>query len=114
MSKHSRAVLFMPDGSEIDLPAKWIICSHCEGAGKSSSYLGAYTSDEWNELDDDFHADYLAGHYDRACEYCDGLGRVLVADRSKMSKDQRREHDEQLAELAACDRIERQERERGA
>lgn len=110
MSRHSKAILFMPDGSEVELPAKWEICPACEGRAKSSAYLGAFTADRWNELDDDFHADYLAGHYDRPCERCDGLGRLVIADQSKMTKDQRREYIRQQREESESAESERMER----
>jgi RecJ-like exonuclease len=68
------------------LPFKWRICGHCEGSGKSSSYLGAYTASEWNEMDCDWQDDYMAGRFDRPCGDCDGSGKVKEVDFSKMSK----------------------------
>ncbi len=67
-------------GIDVQLPARWVICSHCQGSAKSSSYLGAFTASEWQEQDDDFKEDYMAGRYDRPCEPCAGLGRVQVID----------------------------------
>lgn len=73
-----------PDGSidelEVELPSQWCICDHCRGSGGSSSYLGAFTSEEWHQQDEDFRRDYMAGAYDRPCDACGGSGKVLVLD----------------------------------
>lgn len=83
------------DGSEIVLPFVWKICSACNGHGKSSAYLGAYTADEMAEAGPDFHDDYMRGDYDRTCETCDGDGKVKVVDIKKMPKAQVRAWQEQ-------------------
>lgn len=71
-----------------DLPFKWEICSACEGHGKSSAYLGAFSGEELRD-DPDFAEDYFAGHYDRACECCNGAGKVQVPELKKMTRAQR-------------------------
>ncbi len=55
----------------------WAICSYCHGNGVSSAYLGAFTEDETAE-GPDFYEDYMEGYYDRACENCDGSGKMRV------------------------------------
>jgi hypothetical protein len=79
-------ILFCDDGSEIELPFKWEICSRCDGHNRNCEHVecdgGGFTSSEWE--------DYLAGRYDRPCPYCEG-GKVKVADRSRMTKAQWRE-----------------------
>jgi hypothetical protein len=65
------------DEHEVLLPARWEICCDCRGTGGSSAYLGAFTSEEWHEQDEDFKSDYIAGHYDRPCGSCGGSGKVL-------------------------------------
>lgn len=103
-------ILFCDDGSEIELPSKWEICGHCRGNGTSSSYLGAFTSDDWHDLDDEWREDYMAGRFDRACDACDGLGRVRVADYGRMTDEQRAAYEAQLqddAEYAAMVAAER-------
>lgn len=66
---------------EVAVPARWAICGHCSGDGKSSSHLGAITADEWNH---DWHPDeqeaYLRGEYDQPCGICGGRGSVLEPD----------------------------------
>lgn len=70
------------DDSEkvVELPAEWVICDCCNGEGKSSAYLGAYTASEWAEQGEDFHRDYMEGFYDRACDSCKGTGKQLIPD----------------------------------
>jgi hypothetical protein len=61
---------------------RWIICSTCEGEGKHSRHLGAFTGSEWAELDEETQDRYMHGAYDRACERCDGSGKILADQRS--------------------------------
>lgn len=97
-------ILFCDDGSEIELPSKWVICSCCDGHGKSSAYLGAFTRDDLDDEGIDFQEDYFAGRYDRACDDCGGTGKVLIADYERMTPDQRAAYDDQC-------RIDREDRE---
>jgi hypothetical protein len=57
--------------------SKWQICPRCEGEGKSSAYLGAFSAEEFHDqFNDDEADDYIAGRYDRTCEMCGGSGKV--------------------------------------
>lgn len=76
------------------LPFKWEICWHCNGHGKSSAHMGAFTESELRE-DPEFFEDYFAGFYDRACDYCEGAGKVQVADLAKMTQAQQNALQEQ-------------------
>jgi hypothetical protein len=103
-------VLFCDDGSEIELPTRWEICGHCRGSGKSSSYLGAFTQDDMAEAGPDFCDEYMAGRYDRACDVCDGSGKVQTVDHARMTKAQRAEWQAQCQAddaIAAEERAER-------
>lgn len=97
-----------PDGKE--LPFKWVICRHCDGHGKSSAYLGAFTHETWGELDDEWKDDYIAGNYDRPCECCAGSGKVQIVDRAKMTKAEREAWHIQCEEERSMRAIERAER----
>lgn len=59
------------------LPQRWVICSTCQGNGKHSLHLGAFTQED---IDRDWSGDewdgYLSGGYDRQCEDCGGRGSV--------------------------------------
>jgi hypothetical protein len=107
-------VLYCDDDTEIELPFKWAICSACDGHGKSSAYLGAFTQSEMDEQGPDFFDEYMAGGYDRTCDGCDGLGRVKVADPKRMPIKQRLAYARQLADDAEIDAIHDAERRMGA
>lgn len=53
------------------------VCPQCMGEGSSSAYLGAYTSEEFYEMDEDWRDGYMAGAFDRTCETCGGNRVVL-------------------------------------
>ena len=102
--------LYHDDGSETPVPFKWCICGGCDGSGKSSAYLGAYTWDEMDEAGLEFIEDYFAGNYDRACERCEGTGKVKTANRKAMNRAALAIWDEQRrgeAEDRACQAAER-------
>lgn len=80
-----------------DLPHKWIICDHCNGEGRSSAYLGAFTNEDMGE-DQEFFEDYMAGHYDRTCEYCKGSGKIKVIDKDKCNASDLKEYYKQKDE----------------
>ena len=69
---------------EIEVEAVWKICPDCRGEGKSSRYLGAFTSLEFDAFDDDVQDDYLSGRLDRTCDRCKGWGKLLCPDVDKM------------------------------
>jgi len=81
-----------------DLPAKWEICSNCEGEGKHSQHLGAITESERADWSDEELSSYFAGHYDITCECCKGSGKVLVLDLDALDADERKDVQDQLKE----------------
>lgn len=99
---------------EVTLPTKWEICVECRGNGMSSSYLGAFTSSEWAEEDEEFKEDYMAGKYDKSCEYCDGSGKVRVVDWERLDEKTTAAYIAQLEEEAQDRATERAERAMGA
>jgi len=69
------------------VPHRWAICAHCDGEGLSSSHLGDVTN--WlRESEPEEIEDYFDGAYDRPCDFCDGAGKVMVADFTKMTPEQ--------------------------
>lgn len=106
--------LYCDDGSEIALPFKWVICGHCDGHGKSSSYLGAFTRDDIDEAGPEFLQDYMGGRYDRTCDHCDGGGKIKVANFARMSKQDREQYRAQLEGERLDRAIVRMERRTGA
>lgn len=106
------------DGEKVtvQLPAHYEVCSTCQGAGKSSAYLGAFTSSEWADQDPDWKEDYLSGAYDRQCETCKGLRVVPIVDREACKTPEQKEaleHIDAQAEYERDCRSEQQMRERG-
>lgn len=93
-------MIYNDEGEGERLPVKWEICSHCEGEGRSSSYLGAFTQDEAQE-DPEFFEDYMAGHYDRACDCCGGSGKIAVPNYKRMTPSQIEAWEKQKAEADA-------------
>jgi RecJ-like exonuclease len=104
------AILFEDkDGVEHELPTKWKICPQCEGHGKSSLYLGAFTGEQMRE-DPEFAEEYMAGRYDRTCETCKGSGKVEEVDRRRCNAKLLRAYDKQQDSITEMRAIERQER----
>lgn len=89
------------EGEVIELPKVWEICGHCRGSGKSSAYLGSFTSDEWAHEDEDFKEDYVRGAYDRSCDDCDGSGKIEIVDYDKLKPEQKEKYDNACKEEAA-------------
>lgn len=108
MSKDHQIILYLGD-DEIPLPTKWEICGHCEGEGTSSAYLGVFTRDDMDEMDDEWKEDYCAGRFDRACEHCSG-GKVKVADWDRMPPEHQDAYRAQLEEEHQTRQTERMER----
>ena len=96
--------------AEIVLPSKWEICGTCSGNGKHSLRFGAITQeDRYADWDEDSFADYCEGHYDHRCGDCEGEGKVRVADRSQMTRDQIHKWDAQVSDNYEIDAIQRAE-----
>ena len=98
---------------DVEFPAVWEICNHCHGEGKSSSYLGAFSREEFEEaFDPEEQEDYFNGAYDRPCEHCNGSGKVQVVDEENLNEEQREVLDAHYLCLAE-ERQERRMREMG-
>jgi hypothetical protein len=94
-----------PEGvRDVELPTKQVKCTICQGKGKSSAYLGAYTASEFDEAfgTDEEKADYFSGYYDRPCERCKGTGWETIVDRRACPKDLLKEWDEQQEAERGC------------
>lgn len=105
------------DGNErtLTLPTRWEICGTCRGEGTHAHGIGAITATEWAEdWDADERADYLAGHYDRRCEDCDGSGKVRTVDEDRADPDDLRAWQDEMAARADADAEAAAERRMGA
>jgi RecJ-like exonuclease len=105
--------LICEDDTERELPFVWEICGRCDGHGKSSEHLGAFTGDQMRE-DPDFAAAYMAGEYDQDCQHCDGTGKVMVPDFNKISKPDAKEYRAQIRALHEVEAEHEAERRIGA
>jgi hypothetical protein len=114
----NKAVLTLFDGDDeraVRIPFKFEICPQCNGSGKSSAYLGAFTADEMNERDDEWREDYFAGRFDRQCETCVGhSGRIISPDYKKLSKRDHKLWCDQVKEERDYQRVSEMERKMGA
>jgi hypothetical protein len=115
----TKEVSFISDECTVHLPARWEICNHCRGTGKSSAYLGAFTREDMEEEGPEFMEDYMAGHYDRPCDDCEGLGRVLVLDREAIERNPEQRAvlvklDDMAAQMDECRAITAAEQRGGA
>lgn len=101
------------DDSEIELPAKFEVCSRCDGKGTHVNPAidgNGLTHEDFDEAGDDFREDYLAGAYDVSCELCKGKRVVAVFDRKRATPEQRRAFDRHQRASAEADADEQSER----
>lgn len=76
---------------EVYIPARYIVCERCNGAGKhvNPSVDGhGLTSEDFAE-DPDFEEAYFSGVYDVQCEDCKGERVIKDADEARMTKGER-------------------------
>ena len=85
---------FAPDGEEIEysLPAKFEVCTRCEGAGSHTnpSIDGNGISPQEFDEDPDFEEAYFRGDYDVTCSVCRGARVVPRPDFSRWTFAQKR------------------------
>jgi hypothetical protein len=94
---------------DLFLPAKYEVCPTCQGKGTTSNHLGAFTSDQMDEMDDDWKDDYIAGTFDRNCEECKGQRVILVPDKALADPMLLERYQQEEEDKAYCDSIQRQE-----
>lgn len=101
------------DPIAVPLPTRWEVCSYCDGEGKSSAYLGAFTAGEMGEMGDEFYEDYMRGNYDKPCPECHGRTTVAVVDEDRTSPELLEKWYKQQEEEWDLREMERQERMMG-
>lgn len=82
---------------EVEFPAKWEICSRCDGNGHHTNPSidgNGITSSEWAEWDDEEKDCYMSGGYDIRCEAGCHDGKILVVDTEHLSDDLRKDYAE--------------------
>jgi RecJ-like exonuclease len=86
-------------GEVVQLPARYEVCSRCDGEGKSSAHLGSFSREDFDE-DPDFAEDYMNGAYDIPCEKCKGQRVVPVINREACTTDDQKRALEHLDDQA--------------
>lgn len=64
------------DEIEVSIRTENVVCPECNGEGKSSAHLGAFSGEDLDN-DPEFAEAYFAGAYDRQCGACKGK-RVIA------------------------------------
>lgn len=83
----------------VQLPGYNVVCSRCDGEGKSSAHLGSFTREDFDE-DPDFAEDYMEGKYDIPCEKCKGRCVTFEIDRDANMTDEQKAALKQLDDEA--------------
>jgi hypothetical protein len=77
---------------DVELPAKWEICSRCRGDGTHwhpAFDNGITAEDRDRDWDEESWQDLMNGLYDVRCEECKGSGKVLVVNEDAIPADLR-------------------------
>lgn len=79
----------MIDGevTKCNINYEWEICDSCRGEGSHSKHLGAFTSYEVADWDDEEKERYFTGVYDQSCTKCNGTGKVKELNIDSMPDD---------------------------
>lgn len=103
--KNKPPVLYLDDGSELELPIKIIVCPTCSGRGKHvnpSIDAGGISADEMHD-DPDFADAYMSGVFDQTCYQCDGRTTVPDVDWAQLTPEQAKQYERQLQDEAGDD-----------
>ncbi len=95
-------ILYMEDGSEVELPMHWAVCPVCDGKGKHVNPAidcGGLTAEDFAE-DPDFAEDYFGGTYDQTCNCCKGRTTVQAINWDALTAEQKALYEQQLREEA--------------
>ena len=95
-------------------PTTVVVCPQCDGRGRSSLYLGAFTQPEMDERGPEFFDDYMSGGYDRTCESCNGDNVVEVIDTKRLDSDALRSYEGYMRDAYESAAIQRMEWRMGA
>lgn len=91
-------VLYLDDGTEVELPTTWTVCDVCHGNGKHVNPAidcNGLSADDFAD-DPDFADAYMAGAYDVTCNRCGGRTTVRAVDWSRLSPEHRAAYEQQL------------------
>lgn len=89
------------DGQEFKIPAKFAVCPTCDGKGTRVNPAvdgNGLTSEDFDELGEDFRENYFGGLYDIKCSECNGIRVVKVVNRHMAEKEELAAYDKYLDE----------------
>lgn len=101
--KNKPPILYLDDGTEIELPMVWAVCPTCGGNGthvNPSIDAGGLTAADFAD-DPEFMHDYMAGAYDQTCNHCRGRTTVPAVDWDQLTPEHRKAYEAQLDADAA-------------
>ena len=112
MSNISIEVVFENDNGDetvVSLPAKYEVCSDCEGHGmvlNESMRFHAYTAEEFSDFTDEDREQYFkrGGIYDVVCSTCKGMRVEKVLDTDAKLTSEQKEALKLMREREADDR----------
>lgn len=109
--RDSTPILYLEDGTEMQLPTTWSVCDVCNGNGSHvnpSIDCGGLSTEDFAE-DPDFAEDYFDGAYDQTCNKCAGRTTVRTVDLDALSDEHRKMYAEQLEDDAEMRSMQRAE-----
>jgi hypothetical protein len=106
-------MLYTNEG-EVALPCRWEVCRRCRGEGELAMPGVSFSSDEMEELGEDFCDDYMNGVYNEPCPECGGRTTVAVVDEERMDPELLAAWQAQQRSMWEMYEVERQERMMGA
>jgi len=109
-------VLYLDDGTEMQMPTRWVVCPVCDGAGthvNPAIDCGGLSAEDFAD-DPDFAEDYFSGAYDQPCNRCAGRTTVREVDLDRLSAEHRSAYEQQTRDEAYYQAMCRAEQMAGA
>jgi hypothetical protein len=77
------------EGNELEIPAKFEVCSTCDGKGKhvNPAIDSNGLTEEDFDMDPDFRENYFSGMYDMPCNECKGRRVSPIVNEEGMSEE---------------------------
>lgn len=111
MSEHLKLTVSDHAGDEVEIAARFEVCSECHGRGLHDhpAFSNGISASEMNDMDTNSFGSYMAGDYDVECRLCKGKRVVLVPDYENLTKLEQQLVDQEIdakREIAAERRME--------
>lgn len=109
--------VFTPDGGEMWIPGKYIVCDTCRGSGSHVNPAidgNGITQAEMEDLGEEFFDDYISGTYDVTCTDCNGMRVVMIPDTDRCLDHEYKWWEDTIADIAESIAIQLSEMRAGA